>query len=168
MLLFKHTDNFSLCHAAPVNQSNQLNCSQMLQIKYKLYLTAWWAIKGAANRTRSRKEEQRLTYWISEAPAPCCLLLWHWDNWHQNRMKALRSSLPHSLACSLSLCVSVVVNDFCHDSTKLIFLSFSFCVPDCIEASSQLSLLPSPPFISLYSSLSHLSPALVAMLTSCV
>lgn len=142
MLLFKHTDNFSLCHAAPVNQSNQLNCSQMLQIKYKLYLTAWWAIKGAANRTRSRKEEQRLTYWISEAPAPCCLLLWHWDNWHQNRLKALRSSLPHSLTCSLSLCVSVVVNDFCHDSTKLIFLSFSFCVPDCIEASSQLSLLP--------------------------
>lgn len=146
MLLFKHTNNFLLCHATPVNQSNQLNCSQMLQIKYKLYLTAWWAIKGAANRTRSRKEEQRLTYWISEAPAPCCLLLWHWDNWHQNRLKALRSSLPpslpRSLARSLSLCVSVVVNDFCHDSTKLIFLSFSFCVPDCIEASSQLSLLP--------------------------
>lgn len=139
MLLFKHTENFLLCHTTPVNQSNQLNCSQMLQIKYKLYLTAWWAIKGAANRTRSRKEEQSL---LTESlrlqlHAACC------RGTETNDTKTdWKLYVAPSLARSLSLCVSVVVNDFCHDSTKLIFLSFSFCVTDCIEASSQLSLLP--------------------------
>lgn len=167
MLLFKHTDNFSLCHAAPVNQSNQLNCSQMLQIKYKLYLTAWWAIKGAANRTRSRKEEQRLTYWISEAPAPCCLLLWHWDNWHQNRLKALRSSLPHSLARSPFVCLLWSMTSAMIAQSSF-FSLFHFASLTALRLLHSSPYSPSTPFISLYSSLSHLSPALVAMLTSCV